>query len=76
MGCYSPQPAHCRHPCEEVDTALPPRVGALLCLFALVLSLVAPMVHMWEVGAGQERATPQLFSALSRFHSPESSASF
>jgi hypothetical protein len=72
MGCYSPQPAHCRH-LRRSRHSLQPRVGALLCLFALVLSLIAPMVHMWEVGARREHTTPKLFSALSRLHSPESS---
>ena len=73
MGCSSPQPAHWTS-LRRSRPALPPRVGAWLCLFALILSLVAPMVHMWEVGAGQERATPQLFAALSQLHSPETSA--
>ena len=72
MGCYSPLPAHWTY-LRRGRPALPPRVGALLCLFALVLSLVAPMVHMWEVGAGQGRAAPKRFSTLSRLHSPETS---
>jgi hypothetical protein len=71
MGCYSPQRTHYRH-LRRSRHGLQPREGALLCLFALVLSLIAPMVHMWEVGAGQERATPKSFSALSQPHSPES----
>ena len=73
MGCSSRQPAHWTY-LRRSRHALPPRVGALLCLFALILSLVTPMVHMWEVGAGQERAAPQLFATLSQLHSPETSA--
>jgi hypothetical protein len=73
MSCYSPQPA-CRTHLRRSRPGLQLHVGALLCLFALLFSLVAPMVPMWEVGAGQERVASRLFSTLSRLYSPETSA--
>jgi hypothetical protein len=73
MSCYSPQPA-CRTHLRRSRPGLQLHVGALLCLFALLFSLVAPMVHMWEVGAGQERVASRLFSTLSRLYSPAPAA--
>jgi hypothetical protein len=75
MGCYRHQPASCAH-MHRIRHSLRHRTGALLCLLALFLSLVAPVVHMWEVGAEQQAAVLRLFSALSRLHSAEHAAVF
>ena len=43
------------------------RTAALLCLLALILSLTAPIVHMWEVAAARHTAVvayPSTFSLL------------
>jgi hypothetical protein len=75
MSCYSHQPASCAR-MHWLRHSLRHRAGALLCLFALLLSVVTPMMHMREVGVGQEIAAPRTLSALSGFPSVAHSAAF
>jgi hypothetical protein len=75
MSCYSYQPACCAYR-HRRRHSLRHRVGALLSLCALLLSVVTPMLHMWEVGVGQEIAASTTLSALSDFPSVAPSAAF
>jgi hypothetical protein len=75
MSCYSHQPASCAH-IHRLRHSLRHCTGALLCLFALLLSVVTPMLHMQEVGVGQEIAASRTFSALSGFPSLAPSAAY
>ena len=73
MSGYRHQPTSYAHR-HRIRHGLHHRAGALLCLLALFLSLVTPMVHMWEAGAEQQAAVARLFSAWSRLHSAEHAA--
>jgi hypothetical protein len=75
MSCYSHQPVSCAH-MHRPRHRLRHRAGALLGLLALLLSVVTPMLHMWEVSAGQEIVVSRTFSALSGFPGTAPSAVF